>query len=129
MRDERVGRLADDDLTRLGALLQSLGHDHRLAGDEAVPLRRVAGEHLARVDSDRRLQAELRDRALHLLRGPDGPQGVVLVHDGDAEHGHHLVADELLDRAAVTLDDRAHLFEEALLRAAVGLRVSCRQPG
>ena len=31
--------------------------------------------------------------------------GVVLERVGDAEHGHHGVADELLDRAAVALDD------------------------
>ena len=42
-----------------------------------------------------------------LERGPDGPLRVVLVRDGRAPDGHHRVADELLDRAAVALDDRA----------------------
>ena len=31
----------------------------------------------------------------------------------DAEHGHHRVADELLDRAAVALDHGLHLLEVA----------------
>ena len=35
---------------------------------------------------------------------PDSPLGVVLVRHRRAEHRHHRIADELLDRAAVTLD-------------------------
>ena len=46
-------------------------------------------------------------------RGRHGPQRVVLVHDRDAEDGHHGVADELLDAAAVALDDRLHPLEVA----------------
>ena len=40
-----------------------------------------------------------------LGRCPHGPQRVVLVQDGNAEHRHHRVADELLDRPPVTFDD------------------------
>ena len=39
--------------------------------------------------------------------GADRPQGVVLVDDRDAEDRHDRVADELLDGAAVRLDDPA----------------------
>ena len=49
----------------------------------------------------------------HLGCGPDRTQGVVLVQDRNAEHGHHRVADELLDGALVALDDRLHLVEVA----------------
>ena len=89
----------------------------------------VAGEHLAGVDPDPRLQAELGQRVLHLLRCPHGSERVVLVHGGDAEHRHHLVADELLDRPAVPLDDLAHAIEEARLHAPVRLGVPLREPG
>ena len=56
---------------------------------------------------------ERREGDLHLGGGADGPQRVVLVDDRDAEHGHDRVADELLDGAAVPLEDRAHRLEPA----------------
>ena len=40
-----------------------------------------------------------------------GPESIVLVDARDAEHGHHAVAEELLDRAAMLLDRLAHLLE------------------
>ena len=46
-------------------------------------------------------------------RGADGALGVVLVGDRRAPDGHHGVADELLDRAAVALDDLARQVEVA----------------
>ena len=52
-------------------------------------------------------------RVAHLRSGADRSQGVVLVQDRDSEHGHHRVADELLDRPFVALDDRLHLVEVA----------------
>src|SRR5262249_41248635 len=42
---------------------------------------------------------------------------------GDAEHGHDLVPDELLNGAAVMLDRRAHLVEVAEHELADALRV------
>jgi hypothetical protein len=48
---------------------------------------------------------------------------MVLVHDGDAEDGHHCVADELFDDATVALDHEAYGVEvarhEALQRLGV----------
>jgi hypothetical protein len=41
----------------------------------------------------------------------------------DAEHRHHRVADELLDRALVALDHRGHLVEVAFHHAPERLRV------
>ena len=56
---------------------------------------------------------ELRQRVTHLDRRPHRAQCVVLVHHRHAEDGHHGVADELLDGAAVALDDRLHPLEVA----------------
>ena len=42
------------------------------------------------------------DRLVQFERGADGTDGVVLVRDGVAEHGHHRIADVLLDHPAVT---------------------------
>ena len=54
-----------------------------------------------------------RDRVDELEGGPDGALGVVLVRDGRAPDGHHRVADELLDRAAVPRDDVPRQVEVA----------------
>ena len=62
-------------------------------------------------------------RVAHLDRRPQRTQRVVLVHDRHAEHGHHRVADELLHRAAVPLDDRLHPLEVAGEQRAQRLRV------
>ena len=70
-----------------------------------------AGDDLARVDTDAPLDAELRERLPHLHRRAAGAEGVVLVYGRHAEDGHDRVADELLDRAAVALDDRLHALE------------------
>jgi hypothetical protein len=45
------------------------------------------------------------------------------VHHRDAEDRHDRVSDELLDAAAVALDDVAHRLEEAREHAADALRV------
>jgi hypothetical protein len=60
---------------------------------------------------------------LHVEGGAHRPQGVVLVQLGDAEDGHHLVADELLDRALVALDGHPQGIEEASLHLAQHLRI------
>ena len=51
-----------------------------------------------------RLVALLSEPSPDRKRRPDRSLRVVLVHDGRAEDRHHRVADELLDRPAVTLD-------------------------
>ena len=50
-------------------------------------------------------------RVTHLDRRTDGAQGVVFVNDRHTEDGHYGVADELLDNATVSLDDRRHPLE------------------
>jgi hypothetical protein len=46
----------------------------------------------------------------------DGAKGIVLVHGRDAEDGHDRIADELLDRAALALEQRSHRGGVALVR-------------
>src|SRR5262249_34482495 len=63
----------------------------------------VAGDPLAGVPPDPvrelplpargELLVQLQQRALHVGRGPHRPEGVVLVHPGQAEHRHDRVAD------------------------------------
>ena len=126
--DEWVRRLADDDLAGARSLLEPLCDYDRLTGDEAEALLWISSEHLSRVDADPRLQAQLGQCVLHLLRRADGPERVVLMHGGNAEHSHDLIPDELLHRSPMPLDDLPHAIEETGLDAAVGLWIPFREP-
>ena len=64
----------------------------------------VLDDELARLDARCGLEAELAHRVEHRERGAHRALGVVLVRLRHAEGGHHGVAGELLDRAAVLLD-------------------------
>ena len=70
-----------------------IGADEHLAGVHADP----AGEADAVVAFE--LVVEVLERRAHVDGGADRAERVVLVELRDAEHGHHGVADELLDRA------------------------------
>ena len=119
--DEVVGGLAEQDLARLGGLLEAGGDVDGVAEDRVLPARAVADEDLAGVDPGpgldreppraRELRVELLEGFAHLGGGADRAQRVVLVDLRDAEHRHHRVADELLDAAAVALDRHAHRLE------------------
>ncbi len=108
LRDDAVGRQpvrrrADQDLPRLGRLLETGGDVQRLARGEGRVA--VLDDHLARLDPDphRKLAVaglDDRDGRAH------GPLGVVLVRGRDAEDGEDGVAGELLDRAPVAVDVR-----------------------
>ena len=95
---------------RGGGLLESCRDVDRIARRESF-LR--ARHHLARVDADAAGDPQLGQRVAHLDRSATRPQCIVLVRRRDAEHRHHGVANELLDGAAVSLDDRLHLLEVA----------------
>ena len=107
-RDERERFRADQYLAGLRRLLQARSDIDRVTGGKPLL---GAGQHLAGVDSDPALDAELRQRFPHLDRGAAGAEGVVLVGDRHPEDRHHRVSDELLHRAAVRLDDSAHPLE------------------
>jgi hypothetical protein len=113
--------------------LEPLREIDGVAGDERLAGGRIAGDDLAGVDADPHLESdavlslelgvELAEPIPHLVGGADGTQRIVLVGDRDAEHGHHRVADELLDRAAVMLEHGAHLREVPAHDGAQGFRV------
>ena len=63
------------------------------------------------------------DRVAQLDRGAHRAERVVLGGDRDAEHGHHRVAHELLDRAAVALEDHARGLVVAPHEGAQRLRI------
>ena len=110
-----IGPLTEHDLARLRGLLQARGDVDGIAGHERLAGRRVAGHHLAGIDA--RPQADAHaviaqhvgvdhlERLVELGRRPDGAQGIVFVDARHAEDRHHGVADELLDRPAMPLED------------------------
>ena len=106
--DQRARRRADEHLARVSRLFQPGRDVHGIPGDQRADLAR---QDLARVHPDPCPELEFRHRIPHLRRRPQRPQGVVLVRDRDAEDRHDGVADELLDGAAVPLDDRLHPLE------------------
>ena len=117
---ELEGRLADQDLVGVGGVLQAGGDIDRVPGRQPLLGTR---DHLARVHADPSLHAQLRERRPHLHRRPAGAQRVVLVHLRHTEDRHHRVADELLHRALVRLDDRLHPLEVAGQQRLKRLRV------
>ena len=104
--NERERRLADQHVARLRRLLQPSGDVDRIARREPL----LASPSPPRPVMTRSVPASPSSgkRIAHLRRRPHRPQRVVLVQHRHAEHGHHGIADELLDAAAVPLDDRLH---------------------
>ena len=131
--DEAIRLVADQDLARVGGGLEPGGRVHGVAGDAAEVGRIGTHEDLAGVHADPagepdavvalELVVEVLERRAHVDGGADRSERVVLVELRDAEHGHHGVADELLDRAAVALERGAHRVEVAGHDLAHGLGV------
>ena len=127
---DRVARgavrpFADEDPVDRRRALQPRGRVDDVAGDHRVALaglRSERDERLAGVDGGADLQL-LADRVADRERRPHRALGVVLVRDRRAEDGHHRVADELLDRAAVPLELGAELRVVGGERRADVLRV------
>ncbi len=97
---------SDDDLARRGERLEPARGVHRVAHGGDLAAERTH-DHLARVHADTHLDVdtdalrERRQRALHLEPAAHRPLGVVLVRDRSTEDGDDLVADDLVDAAAV----------------------------
>ena len=131
--DQTIGGLAEQDLARLGRLLQPSGDVHRIAGDERLSRRGVGRDDLAGVHADAGLDpgpplaldlvVQVVQRGVHLDGRPNRAEGVVLMDMRDPEDRHHRVADELLHRPPVAFDRRAHLREVALDDLAQGFGV------
>jgi hypothetical protein len=113
-------RVAEDDLAGLRSLLQSGGHVHGVAGNERVT--RPCHD-LACVDAYARVQAKLDDGFAELHRRAQSAQRIVLMEHGYAEDGHHGVADELLDGAAVALERGPRTLEVPRLESPQSLGV------
>ncbi len=120
--DRRVagpaGDVVDEHLSGRCDRLQARGgvdrvaHHHALARDADLD-RRPAGQD-ACADPElghAQLFAERRDRIGQGQRCPDRALGIILERHRCAPHGHHGVADELLDRPAVALDQRPATLE------------------
>ncbi len=119
--DERQRLGSDEDLSVRRRLLEAGGDVDGIAGHERLAL--PAHDDLAGVDPDPGLQLVRCDRLAHLGGGADGPQSVVLVGHRNPEDGHDRISHELLDGAAVTLDDRAEILEVAAHARAQRLRI------
>ena len=127
-------RLADEDRARLGDRLHARGGVDEVAGDHALALGAerdggLAGQHACAGAQllGAHLLAERRDGGDEVERGANGALGVVLGRRRRAPDRHHRVADELLDRAAVELDQppaRVEVAGEELahLLGVAGLR-------
>jgi len=121
LTDELERRVVDQHLARLRCLLQTRCNVDRVAGRQPLL---GAGDDLAGSEADAAFDPEAPEALPHLQRGPAGTQCIVLVRNRDAEHGHDGIADELLNRASVSLDSLLHALEVAGEQRAQGLRVS-----
>ena len=122
--DRRLGRparrLADQNTARLRSRLDprsgvdDIARDHPLADRREVH-RRLAGQHArSRPQAFRtHLLAEGRHGSDEIERRTDGALGIVFGRGRRPPHRHHRVPDELLDRAAVQLDQTSAGVEVA----------------
>ena len=103
----RLRGLADQHGARVRHALQAGRGVDEVAGDHALVGRAERDRRLAGQQARARLEVRVQraDRVDQLEGGANGPLGVVLVGGRRAPHGHDRVADELLDRPAVQLDD------------------------
>ena len=131
--DQPLGRGRDEGLARLCRLFEPGGHVDRVARDEALTGRRIAGNDLAGVHTDADGDPEpvvaleplvqVRDGGVHRRSRPHRTKGVVLMELRDAEDGHDGIADVLLDGPTVRFDRGSQRVEVAGLYAAQGFRV------
>ena len=110
----RVHRgLAREDHARRGRGLEPAGRVHHVPGDHALAHGTNGDGRLAGDDAGAGLDGRPQppDGGEELQGGPDRSLGVVLVARRRSPDGHDRVPDELLDRAAVALDDPAGQLE------------------
>ncbi len=103
----------DEDHARRGRGLEPAGGVHHVPGDHALADGANGDGRLAGEDAGAGLDGRPQppDGGEELQGGPDRSLGVVLVARRRAPDGHDRVPDELLDRAAVALDDPAGQLE------------------
>ncbi len=113
--DELARRVSDEDLAGARSFLETLRDVDGVPRDEELTAGAVPGYDLARVHADAdadphadlalEVLVEAGERDAQLRRGADRAERVVLVQLGQAEDGHDRVADELLQRPTVALED------------------------
>jgi hypothetical protein len=107
----------DEDLARLGSLLETRGDVDHVAGYERAPDARRPDHHVAGIDANpkvKRISEQRGQGPPHRQRGVKSPVGVVLLRRGRAEGRHHGVANELLDCPAGVRDLLGHRVVEAV---------------
>ena len=118
--DEPVRRVAQQDLTRSSVLLEPRRDVDGIARDERLPGGRspattppVFTPMWTRIANRDRVRALVQpvESVTHVDRRRDTPAARRLRGAAGSEHGHHRVADVLLDRPSVALDRRAHRVE------------------
>jgi hypothetical protein len=119
-----IGDSTDENLPGGGALLEPLCHVDRVSRYECFTPARIPGDDFPAVDTgaegDPNTEVALElgvqaDQFVVELHGSSNcPERIVFVHLGNAEHGHHGVADELLDGATMMFEDRPGRFRESL---------------
>ena len=102
-----LGGLADEHCARLRDALDPRSGVDEIPGDQALAGGAKAHGRLAAEDPGAGLEARVESRyGRDQLEGrPDRPLDVILLRDRCAPDGHHRVTDELLNAAAVALDD------------------------
>jgi hypothetical protein len=120
------GPFAHDHRTGRGRGLQPRGRVDEIAGDHPLVARAERDRGFSGHDPDPRVDpgTEGPHGRGELQSGTDRAFRVVLVGDRRAPHGHHRVADELLDRPPVPSDDVAGQLEVPTQRVANILRVA-----
>ena len=108
-----IRRLVRDDTVHGRCALKARGgvddvaRRHAFAG---IGPRVERDERLAGRDPDPELEVFLDGKVANCESGADSALGIVLMRGRCSEEGHHRIADELLDRAAVSLELRADAF-------------------
>jgi hypothetical protein len=118
--DELARARPDEDLRRRGRAHEPVGAIDRCAAREPPAARTGGGEHLSRVDAEPQLRLGL---LAQLERGPDRPQGVVLVELVEAEHAHQPADGRALGDAAVALEDGRTAVPAVVQDAVEGLGI------
>jgi hypothetical protein len=125
---------ADEDLARPGGLRERHRAGAHIPGEPERPrppdqgLTRRQAEPVHQAGAVMARQAgRLRDERLSRFQaGPHGAQCVVLVHGGDAEHAHHMLAVTRCQLPAMPLEHRSQARDHMLMYDAMGFRVQLR---
>ena len=126
--------VADEDDAGRRDGLQATGRVDEVAGDHPLVRRPDGDRRLARQHARSRLdpRSQRPDRVDELEGGPDRAFRVVFVSRRCAPDRHHRIADELLDRAAISPDHVTRQVEIARQQVTGVLRVAalrqCREP-